>query len=348
MRFSTPFTLLLASLPIIATAQSLSEEDALEEYAGLDANEALMMDAEIIAEENGWSVRDTVTYLETQADFSELAATIAENYPNDYSSGTNLMHPMDAPELYFKGEVPAGVQGLIDTYAFEVEVHEHTGMNATEWDDRVQALAGWLRADGQSSFAVAFDGVDSIEVILGNGVDVPTDLPTEYTTSDIRFESVPGAVAEKQGVHGGGDALISGDTHWCTFGWCVEDSNGVRGVLTAGHCDYLVEYENPDTAAQWPTTLKAAHEGSWGDFEWHTTTGSEWPNWIADENWTKRRMDGIKTFWLRGDATCVFGLTTLDRKCTTVHRTGVSIDNHNMMVVTVDLETLGGEQATER
>ena len=140
----------------------------------------------------------------------------------------------------------------------------------------------------------------------------------------------------KQGVHGGGDALI-GTAHECTHGWCVENSSGTRGVLTAGHCvSTLSAYENPDTNTIYSTTLQAEHDGYWGDFEWHTTNGNEWPNWIADEYMNKRRMDGIKTSWSRGDATCVFGMTTFERMCTTVHRTSVHGGGNYYLVLTVD------------
>lgn len=342
MRFSTPFTLLLALLPTVTTAQALSEEDGSEEYVGLDAADALMMDAEIIAANNGWSVRDTVAYLDAQAEFSELAATIAERYPDDFSSSVNLMSPTDLPEIYFKGKVPSEAQALLDSAVIVVEVHEDTGMNAVEWEERAEVLATLLRAEGLDSFAVAFDGVDSIEVVLGNGASVPATLPAEYLTSDILFESVPDAILVTQGVHGGGDALL-GTSHICTFGWCVENSSGVRGVLTAGHCDSVNAYENPDTSTKYAAAMQASHEGWWGDFAWHTTTGNEWPNWFADEYLNKRRMDGIKTSWSQGDATCVFGMTSFERMCTTIYRTSVYSGGHNMMVVTVDGDTLGGD-----
>ncbi len=301
------------------------------------------MDAAIIAAKNGWSTGDTVAYLEAQAAFIDLASAIAEAYPDDFSSGTNLMSPTDTPEIYFKGTVPAGAQDLVNTAVIAVEVHEDTGSNAAEWDERVEALAAWLRAEGVDSFAVAFDGVDHIEVVLGNGISVPATVPAEHLTSDIRFKSVPGAVLVKQAaVHGGGEAW-NGASRTCTFGWCVENSSGTRGVLAAGHCSGLDMYENPDSSAQSTTTFQAQHDGSWGDYEWHTTNGSEWPNWFADEFLNLREMNGVKTFWFQGDSTCVFGMTSFERMCTTIHRTGVTSGSNEQMVVTVDGDTLGGD-----
>jgi hypothetical protein len=54
-------------------------------------------------------------------------------------------------------------------------------------------------------------------------------------------------------------------------------------------------------------------------------------------------MNGVKTFWFQGDSTCVFGMTSFERMCTTIHRTGVTSGSNEQMVVTVDGDTLGGD-----
>lgn len=331
----TSFSFFLAILPAEANAQ---------EAEGLDAWESLAMDAEIIAAKNGWSFEDTVGYLEDQATFTRLVSVITATYPDDFSSSTNLLSPSDVPEIYFKGQCPAAAKELIDAAALAVDLREGMGRNAAEWDARVVGIADWLRAEKVESFVVAFDGVSTIQVVLGNGMAVPEALPADYATSDVAFESVPEDVVVKQdgGVHGGGEAW-DGASRDCTFGWCVENSSGTRGVLTAAHCTGLDTYENPETSDAFSATFQDQHLGVWGDFEWHTTSGPEWPNWFADEFFNLRRMDSVKTTWSNGDATCVFGMTSLERMCTTIHSKAVSVGSSNYMVVTVDGDTLGGD-----
>lgn len=336
VRALTVLSLFLVIAPSKALAQ---EEEGLSEQASLE------MDAEIIAATNGWTFEDTMDYLVAQAAFTDLVSRIAATYPDDFSSSTNLMSPEDVPELYFKGRCPTGARDLIAEAAIAVDIYEDIGRNAAEWDARVIGLADWLQSEGVSSYVVSFDGIDSIRVVLGNGRSVPESLPAAYATSDVHFEIELEALTTLQdsGVHGGGEAW-NGTIRDCTFAWCVQDSNGTRGVLTAAHCSGLDLYENPETSDQYSTSFQAQHIGSWGDFEWHTTDGPEWPNWYADNDWSLRRMDSVKTTWSNGDATCVFGMTSLDRMCTTIYDKSASIDGHNYMVVTVAGDTLGGDR----
>jgi hypothetical protein len=209
---------------------------------------------------------------------------------------------------------------------------------------------------GYEDFGVGFDSERSIEVHYPSTADRPLlpsdslwqpgrDLPA-LAEGRVVLVPVDGPLSTQEsngGVHGGGEGRdFFGDLE-CTIGWCVETSGGTRGVVTAGHCSNAMTYRNPFDDVQYSMTTVLQHEGSDGDFQWHTTTGPEWPNWWADENFSLRTMGGLKNTWFRNDSTCVYGRATNQRICTQIYRTNVTSGVHGTQVLVDSHVTTTGD-----
>ena len=61
----------------------------------------------------------------------------------------------------------------------------------------------------------------------------------------------------------------------CTSGFSVEDTNGVKGIVTSAHCSNALSYNGTNLV------FKGAVYGGSYDFQWHTAPGYTVKNWVA-------------------------------------------------------------------
>lgn len=54
-------------------------------------------------------------------------------------------------------------------------------------------------------------------------------------------------------------------------------------------------------------TFADGHEGSWGDFQWHSTSGVEVDDFYSDELGTRRDVSGVRAVVAKGDEIIWFG-----------------------------------------
>ena len=101
--------------------------------------------------------------------------------------------------------------------------------------------------------------VASEKLIDAAGVDLDS-----ITTSVIRSNSPVIGSNDSNSEHLGGEDITS-----CTTGFGTKTSSGVRGISTAGHCS------NSQTDDGSSLTYKGGHEGTHGDFQWHTGPKTE-------------------------------------------------------------------------
>lgn len=118
------------------------------------------------------------------------------------------------------------------------------------------------------------DGVTPAE--LGNRARVLSEgLPPSVGRVRVTLDpAVTGGGSDAR--MGGGRLEISGQSQlWCTAGFNVVNSAGTSGVATAGHCSDTLTHENTNGATEYALTLQSQHQGTWGDFQWHTSTDGE-------------------------------------------------------------------------
>ncbi len=329
-----PFAWVLGLLPASAIAQ--------EENRPLGAEESSRADIAIIAETQGWPVGATYLYVNAQSTFRTVATQIAERFPEDFSSAVNLASPGDTPEIYFRDEVPPSARAIAEASGLEIELIGGIGKNAQEWAAQTDRITDWVVASGCESYGITFDSVRTIEVVIGFGEAL--QLP-EHLAENVVIYTVKGEVNRLEAnVHGG---TLASNPGGATFGWCVETSGGTRGLVTAAHVSTKGTYTHPVSGNTESVTRQDEYYGQHGEFEWYTTTGSEWPNWFADQANNLRRMDNVKSTWFRNDDTCVFGRSSNQRACDQIYRTSYTgnIDGNTVerMVLTDTDNTIGGD-----
>lgn len=138
----------------------------------------------------------------------------------------------------------------------------------------------------------------------------------------------------------GGYLAING--YLCTGGFNVISSTGVTGIATAGHCENSPGAQrNRPGDTSWNLTYKAGHEGQWGDFQWHTTSGTESDDFYYDESGGARDVSGQGSP-VDGQTLCRFGYTT-DDECDTVTELSVCSGSYCRLVEMAHREAAGGD-----
>jgi hypothetical protein len=154
-------------------------------------------------------------------------------------------------------------------------------------------------------------------------------LPIRSQDSDIDIRFHQEAVAGDFATYGGTSVIRNDGTYetWCTGGFVVRHlSSGARGLATAGHCSGLWRYEQPNgnTPIRWPLQYVTAHIGDWGDMEWHTVDGTEYPEFYPWTGASRRTVTAVDQSIAAGDWLCGMGRVTGYQKCDYVYKTSVT------------------------
>lgn len=164
-------------------------------------------------------------------------------------------------------------------------------LTESQADDQVQSVAEQLAASGETNFTVATDGESIVVTLTSQSVQAQTLARVTRKAHVGRIRAaVPVKVRMAKSVGstlanlvGGGTFLSDTGQVVCTGAFTVV-KNGVRGMLTAGHCpsspaSAMDVYVTPQTVtAVYTTGFKNAHFGAWGDFAWWTLDGTELDN----------------------------------------------------------------------
>jgi len=281
--------------------------------------QALQADAQIIAQETGWPLSDTVDLLWAQDDLDALVDSLVANFSGDFSSAIFQEDPYSPSRIYFKAAPPTGALNLISSSGLNVIVYSNAGHNHIEWQDRVDDVADFLDLSGVTDYVVAFDSVGTIEVVVGGGAQVPT-LPVGLSNGVV-FSTDDGAVYEADTPVVANGQLVGG----CSTAFTVRQiGSSARGILTAGHCTHIAQYRDTiNNLTYGASPLGPIHFGSHGDFRAFSTTGAEVPR-FASTPISDTPAKKIKNWHLIGQWVCVFGHATGSRKCSSVYRDHVT------------------------
>jgi hypothetical protein len=106
-------------------------------------------------------------------------------------------------------------------------------------------------------------------------------LPTDVTAANLDLQMMDGDVLGATTTYGGADARV-GASLVCTTGFTVI-YGGTTGVSTDGHCgSSLNSYRDFHTGITHSMTYQNGFVGTWGDFEWLTTSGTEVDDFYVD------------------------------------------------------------------
>jgi len=139
------------------------------------------------------------------------------------------------------------------------------------------------------------------------------------SVEDVVYEIHRLPMVEYDHTYDGAKVVMSGER--CTSGFTVNQN----GVLTAGHCNgNNGNYYEPAGGAVYPITHVGEHMGTWGDFQWHTTTHAEYDDFYVD-NTLLRDVSSVQPVAgiVVGATYCRYGRTT-GLQCDTVYKTSTT------------------------
>ena len=236
---------------------------------------AEMRDLATVAEANGISLEEAVATRGWRRGFSQLVQQIASGNPESFAGAA--IEQNGSTWIAFKGAIPAGVDTLVEQFEREVleprawstriDLVPNRGFSERELNDRVIAAhqAVYDRSPLVSDVSTEADPrTGEIQVVVRSvgqdlartAADVKSRLP-----ADVSVRVTSSALGGDDATHKGGQPMST-----CTSGFSVFSST-MTGMATAAHCGDLQSMNGVTLV------FKAAHNGTYGDMQWHHKSG---------------------------------------------------------------------------
>lgn len=287
--------------------------------------EATAADLAAISKAHGWSDAQAVAYLASEAAIQDIAIELGIERPDAFVGTAIPDDPLDPPVLFVKGEADELVRGLVAQAPVAVEIRDGQPLSYTELNERTSLINDLILEAGYTDVSSLYDlyagGLIDVEVVAGAGVSTSVSDVESLIPADVR-EAVRVVVYDE--VQGWPDGAFGGmrtrddGANVCTSGFTVERiSTGLRGVASAGHCGIFVnEIVHPGHGTH-PMSHHTSYVGSWGDFQWFTTTFTEADDFYADTSVIRdvtavELQIGIS----QNEAVCAYGRSSDDADCT--------------------------------
>lgn len=321
----------LALLTMVASALSTSTASA--DDPGRDEpvtpGDAIAIDARTYAAETGVSHEVATRRMHQQAQFGIGIESLAQEYAETFAGAwVKRGDPLEGVIL-FVGQPPAGVGSRSEFRDINVEVRGGAYVSREQLARQSRDVHRELLANGYSEVATSFDaqtGLVHIDVVAPPDQEALSDserrrrLPDGAKRSNVRTYFVPGSHFGVDHTYGGARLEAPGsETLSCTTAFSVT-KNGATGVLTAGHCVDDLDY-NESNGNEYRMSFESYHEGIYGDYQWHTTSHSEYPEFYSDYS-TRRTYKSDATSY-EGAYICRFGHKT-GYKCDYVYRVWIT------------------------
>lgn len=252
---------------------------------GIDdpVSEAELHSLQTLASQSGISLQAAIDRYAWNDNFALAVARIREAFPGAFTDAEIV----DAAHAWvaFAGSAPEAARDMIEafgtTHGVSVDVRTNLGFTEVELQNAIETvhfavLESPEVRDASTSFDVETGRITTTVVLESTVSDSVLDdlqvvatqnligaagagIRDSITISVVRSNRQVLGGDESNSEHLGGEGIIR-----CTTGFGTKTSTGVRGISTAGHCD------DPQIDDGSTLTFKAAHEGTHGDFQWHT------------------------------------------------------------------------------
>ena len=250
---------------------------------------AELVDFQSIAMQFDISLQDAIGQYAWHSDFATLVAELRSMAPDSFAGAEIL--DSDSAWVAFADSAPKAALQMISAFSdthhgVSTEVRTEVGFNEIELQESIEAahfavLERPEVKDANTGFDYATGEIRTLVVLQGTASDAVLDdlqaSANEAIADATRknfLDSISSSVVRSgyQLVWGyrntGREHLGGGHLNGCTSGFGTEDSAGLRGVSTAGHCN---NSQGDDGA---PLSFQDEHQGIHGDFQWHTGPGT--------------------------------------------------------------------------
>lgn len=321
-------TLLLS--PNVATAVP-QDPSAASETSTAEANrrdiataEAQRRDIATYAHSQGIGLAEATDLYGWHGAFADYVRDVREAHPGSVA-GAGIEGDSKAGWIAFAAKAPEDVRASVRSMPKKIAIIENRGYSEEQLDEWVVQAHGAARknADVMNVLSVGDNraGRIDVQVQLRNGrigsARQGLAAITEAIPASIR-QRVAVRLTSEPDLRGGVEVNIYGggllwppSGAYCTAGFNVYYPTGLKGTLTAAHCDNTQKYGN-----QVPMTFVREVTGDaqlWGDFQWHRATDYNshtiTPQFISKAGEQPRTVSAVGTP-IQGLLICVFGQTT--------------------------------------
>lgn len=294
-------------------AESQSAEREGEPGLAMGSAEASARDVRVLSKVYDASPSQTLEHVENSRTFAALSTGWREQFVDSFAGAAFGERPGEPAMLRFVDDPPKEVLRQVDELPFKVVVGGGAKYTAREQHSLAVKTHDVLRERGFDQVAVAPepDGSFTATAWSKGGATVP-DLPVE-----VEVDVVDEPLAADLHSRGGGNVLDGGFRE-CTSGFAVQTPAGTTGIATAGHCNGLDQYQEPDTLVTYDMDYEQGHYGYWGDYEWHTTPSHIDPAQYFARTGEIRDVNSVSGWLPVGTPTCLFGQTSDVRWCDTI------------------------------
>lgn len=313
-----------------AGGESASAADDASAVDGLDIEREYeptpeeLEDLQTFAEQEATTLGHQIAIRGWKTPIVDYLAELSQRLPDEFAGAVVRTGAEREVFIAFKGDVPSEVLAEQRLAGAALELRANVGYSESEKTEQVIAIHHALLKSGQFGEGIS-SGFDvetgRIEVAIEASAPVSeleSSLPAIARSPgvSVRFvESLPNA--ETGSVYGGGRLEGSSINLLCTAGFKVKKGS-TYGMVTAGHCYENLGHRNELGWFLYPVTDKGQHNGTWGDFQWYTTSGTEKDDFYHNYG-ARRDAASVKTPAAGADV-CKFGHAG-GKYCDTIYRT---------------------------
>lgn len=310
--------------------------------------DALGRDAALAAEQSGESKALLAERFREQQKMDGVIAQLQARYGDAFAG---LYWQDSQVVVQFKSAIPASFQQLFAGTGARVRA-EVVKYSSRELERLEADLVGYLKASGFEEYLVALEPSTQRLVATINiaGVARPPSPeallagePRSLLHTTVSIDLINGPVSTNMivGVVGGQRVGSVGD-FLCTSGFSVY-AGGTKGTGTAGHCTPAPTlYWDVITGEQYNLQYRNGYIGSWGDFQWLTTSGTVRDDFYAGS--ALYDVSAVRATFSVGDGVFWYGQASHAVYYSTVAFTGLTISGRGHLVCTQSaFGTTGGD-----
>jgi len=263
------------SLAVLASLVSISV--IVAGATGRTTEDPYALEAQVYATDFGTTQEEAIRRLKLQNKVGKLDEQLTNNESQTFA-GLWIQHePTFAVIAKFTKDGENTIQPYITGGDLEDLVQVGTAVNTLSALEQAQAasIESVKSTDARTNSRVNVPE-NRVEILTLDKTDLESKLNEAAVTlpGSVEIIEVPKLAEPATDIYGG----LAGTR--CTFGFSVEDTNGTKGVTTAGHCDDSQSYSGNTL------TFEDESYGGSGEVQWHTAPG------LTVENKIKIRRSG--------------------------------------------------------
>lgn len=280
-----------------------------EDSVVVEESSALLVDAEVYASMNNVSLEEALRRLKLQNEIGNLNAQLSENEKGTFA-GLWIEHQ---PNYRVVVRLTQMVESIILPYVENSQLADIIDLSPAETSlqeleksqSQITQICNKLGILCDSSINIK---ENFVELYVTDSTYLETTLHAAQIQlpANIQVVEVSELPKEVEDIYGGVTLELNSGTPWCTAGFSVIDSNGVKGITTAGHCDNDLYYDGT------PVPFVSGTTGGDFDIQWHRGDQAfVVKNWIYDGTYGRSILGQVfRENQAVGFFVCKYGITT--------------------------------------